>query len=303
MMTWILLRAAGIGAYVALWLSVAWGLVATTGIVEAPDLQAGGQRLPRVRGHGRPDAARGPHRAARHRRVSCPSRVLDVLIPMRSTFRPLALTAGVIAMYAIVILMVSSWSRSKMSTRLWRTIHLLAVPAFVLALLHGVFAGTDTQRPWMIALYGTTGVLTFFLVIVRGLTADYRPPRPTPPRSAPPPGRRPPGTDPGRVGPLAAATHVGALLGFGRGQHGGPRSIARLDADPGRAHARGRARPRRGPRAHRRTGRRDHRSHVRRARRAGRRSSASSASSPRASPTKTGNGSATRRPDTASSGC
>ena len=31
---WILLRAAGIGAYVALWLAVAWGLVATTGIVK-----------------------------------------------------------------------------------------------------------------------------------------------------------------------------------------------------------------------------------------------------------------------------
>jgi cytochrome b561 len=74
-----------------------------------------------------------------------------------------------------------------MSTRLWRTIHLLAVPAFVLALLHGVFAGTDTQRPWMIALYGTTGVMTFFLVIVRGLTADYRPSRPAPPARAPRP--------------------------------------------------------------------------------------------------------------------
>ena len=58
-----------------------------------------------------------------------------MLVPMRSTFRPLALSAGVIAMYAIVLLMVSSWSRSKLSTRLWRTIHLVAVPAFVLALL------------------------------------------------------------------------------------------------------------------------------------------------------------------------
>jgi hypothetical protein len=32
----------------------------------------------------------------------------------------------------------------------------------------------------MIALYGTTGVITFFLVVVRGLTADYRPQRPAP---------------------------------------------------------------------------------------------------------------------------
>ena len=186
MMTWILLRAAGIGAYVALWLSVAWGLVATTGIVK--------RRIskPAANAFHAFVATVGLTLLAVHIVLLVvdsfmPFAVLDVLIPMRSTFRPLALTAGVIAMYAVVILMVTSWSRSKMSTRLWRTIHLLAVPAFVLALLHGVFAGTDTQRPWMIALYGTTGVLTFFLVIVRGLTADYRPPRPATPARAPRP--------------------------------------------------------------------------------------------------------------------
>ena len=102
-----------------------------------------------------------------------------MLIPLHATFRPYAIAAGVLAMYGMVLLLVTSWSRSKLGTRLWRAIHLLAVPVFVLALLHGVFAGTDTERPWMFALYATTGVITFFLVIVRGLTADYRPPRPT----------------------------------------------------------------------------------------------------------------------------
>jgi len=183
MMTWILLRAAGVGAYVALWLAVAWGLVATTGIVK--------RRIskPAANAFHAFVATTGLTLLALHLVLLVvdsymPFSVLDVLIPMRSPFRPLALSAGVIAMYAIVLLMVSSWSRSKMSTRLWRTIHLLAVPAFVLALLHGVFAGTDTQRPWMIALYGTTGIIVLFLVIVRGLTAGYRPPRPAPPARA-----------------------------------------------------------------------------------------------------------------------
>jgi cytochrome b561 len=186
MMTWVLLRAAGIGSYVALWLAVAWGLVATTGVVK--------RRIskPAANAFHAFVASTGLALLAVHLVLLVvdsymPFAPLDVLVPMRSTFRPLALTAGVVSMYAIVLVMVSSWTRSKMSTRLWRTIHLLAVPAFVLALLHGVFAGTDTQRPWMIALYGTTGVVTFFLVIVRGLTADYRPPRPTPPARAPRP--------------------------------------------------------------------------------------------------------------------
>jgi cytochrome b561 len=186
MTIWILLRAAGIGAYVALWLSVAWGLVATTGVVKRRISKPSANLFHAF------VATTGLVLLALHLALLVvhtymPFSVLDVLIPMRSTFRPWAITAGIIAMYAIVVLMVSSWLRGSLNTKLWRAIHLLAVPAFVLALLHGVFAGTDTERPWMIALYATTGVLTFFLVVVRGLTADYRPPRPAPPVREPRP--------------------------------------------------------------------------------------------------------------------
>ncbi|HVD68147.1 MAG TPA: hypothetical protein VNF25_05590, partial [Actinomycetota bacterium] len=42
---------------------------------------------------------------------------------------------------------------------------------------HGIFAGTDTNRPWMAAMYAITGLSVVFLTIVRGLTYGYRPPR------------------------------------------------------------------------------------------------------------------------------
>ena len=113
-----------------------------------------------------------------------PFHILDVLVPMRSTFRPIAITAGVLAMYATVAVMVSSWVRKKLSTKVWRSIHLLAVPAFTLALAHGVFSGTDTQRWWMWGMYALTGLIVVFLVIVRGLSYGYRPPRPAPPERA-----------------------------------------------------------------------------------------------------------------------
>jgi cytochrome b561 len=51
------------------------------------------------------------------------------------------------------------------------------VPAFALALVHGVFSGTDSQEPWMFWTYVTTGLAVLFLVVVRGLTAGYRPER------------------------------------------------------------------------------------------------------------------------------
>lgn len=179
MNTWIILRAAGIGSYIALWLAVDWGLIATTslvtkrvskptstlfhGVVASAGLallviHLGGLLLDRFMPFG----------------------LLDLVIPMRAGYRTLAVSFGVIAMYAMVVILVSSWIRKRLGTKVWRAIHLLAIPAFTMALAHGVFAGTDSSRPWMFAVYVVTGLLTLFLVIVRGLTYGYRPPRPEP---------------------------------------------------------------------------------------------------------------------------
>jgi predicted ferric reductase len=113
---------------------------------------------------------------------------LDLLVPMRSPYRPFAVTLGITAMYATVVVVVTSWLRKKIGTTAWRRTHLLAVPAFTLSLLHGMFAGTDSAMPWMWWTYVVTGLIVLFLIVVRALTADYRPeraPRPAHARTAP----------------------------------------------------------------------------------------------------------------------
>jgi cytochrome b561 len=181
--TWILLRAAGVGAYVMLFMAVAWGLVATTAVVtKRVSKPAANQFHQFVATTGL--VLLGVHLGLLLIDPYMPFHILDVLVPMRSTFRPIAITAGVLAMYATVAVMVSSWVRKKLSTKVWRSIHLLAVPAFTLALAHGVFSGTDTQRWWMWGMYALTGLIVVFLVIVRGLSYGYRPPRPAPPERA-----------------------------------------------------------------------------------------------------------------------
>ena len=177
MTTWILLRAAGIGSYIALWLAVDWGLIATTSLVT--------KRVSKptsILFHGVVASAGLAllviHLGGLLLDRFMPFGLLDLVIPMRAGYRTLAVSFGVFAMYAMVLILVTSWIRKRLSTKLWRTIHLLAIPTFTLALAHGVFAGTDSSRPWMFAIYVVTGVLTLFLVIVRGLTYGYRPPRP-----------------------------------------------------------------------------------------------------------------------------
>lgn len=180
MTTWVVLRAAGFGAYVMLFLSVCWGLVATTGAL--------GKRVSKATA------------ASFHQFLSTVGLVLlaihialvlidsfmefgprDVLVPGASTYRPVAVAFGILGMYAMVFVVVASWLRKPLGARWWRRTHLLAVPIFIFSLLHGVFAGSDTVRPALWWGYVTTGSIVLFLLILRALTAGFRPeqrPRP-----------------------------------------------------------------------------------------------------------------------------
>lgn len=189
MTTWIVLRAAGVGAYLMVFLSVAWGLAATT--------TPFGKRV------SKPTAALvhqfmstcglfllGIHLGGLLLDRYVPFDLADLLVPMRGTYRPVAVALGILAMYGTVVVIVLSWLRRSIGTTWWRRSHLLAVPTFTLSLLHGVFAGTDTVRPWFWWTYVATGLVVLFLVVVRGLTSGYRPERaPRPEEAKPGPSR------------------------------------------------------------------------------------------------------------------
>jgi sulfoxide reductase heme-binding subunit YedZ len=184
MTIWILLRAAGIGAYGMLYLSVAWGLVSTTSIVtkrvSKPSSILFHQFVATVG-----VTLIGVHVTLLVIDSFMPFGWIDVLVPMHATFRPIATTLGVLGMYGAVIVLVTSWLRRPIGTKVWRAIHLLAIPAFALSLAHGVLTGTDTGRAWMWGLYAYSGLSVLFLVLVRGFTYGYRPPRAAPPQRRP----------------------------------------------------------------------------------------------------------------------
>ena len=185
MLTWIVLRAAGIAAYVLLWATVTWGLVGTTGLV--------GKRVSRATS------------IAIHQFLATAAFVLlgvhiggllldrfvhfsplDVAVPMHSSYKAVPVAFGIVALYSLAVVIVSSWARKRLSTKLWRALHLLAVPTFAMALVHGVFTGTDTVRSWMWWAYVATGGSVVFLMLTRALTVGLRPERHTPPAGVTP---------------------------------------------------------------------------------------------------------------------
>jgi methionine sulfoxide reductase heme-binding subunit len=193
MTTWVMLRAAGIGAYVMVFLSVAWGLIATTSLIGKRVSRASATTVHQfIATTGL--VLLGVHLAGLVVDPFMPFGVREIAIPMASAYRPVAVTTGVVAMYTMVGVIVLSWMRKTIGTTWWRRSHLLAVPVFAMSLVHGLLAGTDSQRPAMWWLYLATGLVVVFLVLVRGLTFGFRPARAPRPEDAARPERaaRPP---------------------------------------------------------------------------------------------------------------
>jgi len=91
----------------------------------------------------------------------------SILIPFVAPWRPLAVGLGSIALYLLILLVVTSKARRFIGLRLWRVIHLLAFVAFGLITAHGFLAGTESTLPWAKVIYVTAAALVAFFTGVR----------------------------------------------------------------------------------------------------------------------------------------
>jgi sulfoxide reductase heme-binding subunit YedZ len=74
------------------------------------------------------------------------------LVPLASTYRPVPVALGVIAMYLFVALIATSLLRRQIGQRAWRAVHWTSYAMWPLALVHGITAGTDASATWMLAI-------------------------------------------------------------------------------------------------------------------------------------------------------
>ena len=74
------------------------------------------------------------------------------LVPLASTYRPLPVALGVIALYLFVALIATSLLRKHIGQRTWRLVHWSSYAMWPLAVLHGLTAGTDGWSTWMLGI-------------------------------------------------------------------------------------------------------------------------------------------------------
>lgn len=91
----------------------------------------------------------------------------NLIIPFAQPYRPFATDLGVLALYTLVVVLVSSWLRRRMSYRVWRGVHYTSFATFFLVTLHGLLAGADANQPWMHAVYIGSAAAVVFLIFFR----------------------------------------------------------------------------------------------------------------------------------------
>ncbi|GBD86034.1 ferric reductase like transmembrane component [bacterium BMS3Abin02] len=99
----------------------------------------------------------------------------DVLVPGVSTWEPVAIALGIVALYGMVLTTFTFYVRRRIGQKVWRGIHYLTYGVFSAALIHSIEAGTDSHGIFAVALYGGTTLVIAIFTILRVLTYEARP--------------------------------------------------------------------------------------------------------------------------------
>jgi hypothetical protein len=113
------------------------------------------------------------------------------LLPMRSGYRPVGVTLGIIALWSGLVTGVTASLAGRLAGRVWWPVHKMAAAAFLLVWAHAFQSGSDT--PALSRFYLATGGTVLVIGLSRyiamtpedhitELTAHYDDARPTPSR-------------------------------------------------------------------------------------------------------------------------
>jgi DMSO/TMAO reductase YedYZ heme-binding membrane subunit len=104
-------------------------------------------------------------------------RLVAVFIPGTATSRKAAVTWGVLGFYGLALTVFTSWPRRLRKRRTWRAIHLLSVPATVLACVHAYQIGSDAHTgafQILLPVAAAAGVYPLVLRVTKILSAHSK---------------------------------------------------------------------------------------------------------------------------------
>ena len=79
----------------------------------------------------------------------------------------LAVAFGIAGLYFMLILLLTSEFRARISQRVWRRTHYVSFFAYITFVLHGFMAGSDSGETWVRVLYIVSLTLVSLLIVIR----------------------------------------------------------------------------------------------------------------------------------------
>jgi len=162
--TWYVTRAAGMIAYLLLWLSTVWGLAIPTklfGEVLSGDFTFDFHKFISLLSLG----FLGLHIVVLTADHYLPYTVAQILVPFLSPYRPLWVGVGSIAFYLVLLVTVTFYLRKQIGMKAFRYIHYSSLAAYLGAVVHALLSGTDSSLPVVILLYVSTSAVVVFLTV------------------------------------------------------------------------------------------------------------------------------------------
>ena len=93
--------------------------------------------------------------------------IVDAILPFSSEFRPIQIGLGTVSQWLLVFVLATTTFSAKLSYGLWRKLHYLSFPCYLLALIHGITSGTDSASPFALVIYATTSAVVAAVGVLR----------------------------------------------------------------------------------------------------------------------------------------
>ncbi len=97
----------------------------------------------------------------------------EVIIPFMSDEHRILNGIGTIAMYGVFLILLSSDMMKRIGRSIWKKIHLFSLPAYLLALLHGLLIGSDSGTGSMMIMYSGTSFLLLAAFLIKRMKVEF----------------------------------------------------------------------------------------------------------------------------------
>ena len=166
---WYVARSGGIVALALTGMSVIWGLLYSTKLLQGGPTPKWTLDLHRFLGGA----------AVTFTAIHVAALVLDsyvhfgwaeILIPFASEWKPGAVAWGIVTTYLLLAVQITSMMMKRIPRRWWKLVHFSSYGLFWTGLVHGITAGTDAGNPLYVAGSALAVVTVLWMTVYRILT-------------------------------------------------------------------------------------------------------------------------------------